>query len=79
VSRDENRRHEHRKQERIKRMLSTESWWRGSQDRHVARRATTPKSCSCVMCGNPRRYFDTPTLDEVRADIKEREMREEDK
>jgi hypothetical protein len=30
------------------------------------------------MCGNPRRYFDTPTLDEVRADINEREMREEE-
>ena len=82
MSRDENRRQERRKRENVRRQLNTEDWWRESspivQHRAIARRSATPRLCSCVMCGNPRRYFDTPTLDEVRADINEREMREEE-
>ena len=26
----------------------------------------TPRPCSCVMCGNPRRYFGKKTLAELR-------------
>jgi hypothetical protein len=27
-------------------------------------RRNTTKLCSCRMCGNPRKYFDEPTLQE---------------
>lgn len=26
--------------------------------------AETPKSCSCYMCGNPRKWFDKQTIQE---------------
>lgn len=35
--------------------------------------AETPALCSCWMCGNPRRYFCEPTLQEARARIAEAE------
>lgn len=28
----------------------------------------TGKPCSCYMCGNPRKYFNMPTLQERRAE-----------
>ena len=33
------------------------------------------KTCSCPMCGNPRRHFGERTLQERRADLSEREQR----
>jgi hypothetical protein len=32
----------------------------------AARAVTTATPCSCWMCGNPRRYFGQPTLQEIR-------------
>ncbi len=29
----------------------------------------TPKACSCFMCGNPRKYFNAATLQELQADL----------
>jgi len=31
--------------------------------------ATTPQPCSCPMCGNPRRHFGKPTMQERRATL----------
>ena len=31
---------------------------------HVVRRLNAVKPCSCVMCGNPRRYFNELTIQE---------------
>lgn len=33
----------------------------------------TPKSCSCWMCGNPRKYFNQKTFKEINADLKIKE------
>ena len=33
----------------------------------LSKASRTPASCSCFMCGNPRRYFDEPTMPERRA------------
>lgn len=33
------------------------------------------KACSCWMCGNPRRYFNTLTRQEQLAELEEREER----
>lgn len=35
------------------------------------------KNCSCPMCGNPRRHFNEPTLQERRAALRERDQRDE--
>ena len=29
---------------------------------------TTPKLCSCYMCGNPRKYFNERTMQEKKSD-----------
>ena len=55
--RDENRRHRRRKiakQERVLRILIAQDI---PENLFVfaRKRATTPQSCSCDMCGNPRR------------------------
>jgi hypothetical protein len=36
------------------------------------------RSCSCWMCGNPRRHFGTRTKQEMVAGIKEQEQRQEE-
>lgn len=37
----------------------------------IGRHAQTPKPCSCEMCGNPRRHFAEPTIQERRAEQQE--------
>lgn len=34
---------------------------------HAKKRATHPQSCSRYCCGNPRKWFGEPTLQEKRA------------
>lgn len=50
-------------------------------DREIGKEASTHcKSCSCPMCGNPRKYFkknDALTKQEKIADISEKEQKEE--
>ena len=36
--------------------------------RHVGRAAKSPRPCSCWKCGNPRRFFGEPTVQERRAE-----------
>jgi hypothetical protein len=36
--------------------------------RHIGRIAHTRQSCSCRLCGNPRRYWKEQTIQELRAD-----------
>jgi hypothetical protein len=35
--------------------------------RHIGKIAHARRLCSCNLCGNPRRYFGEPTLQERRA------------
>jgi len=35
--------------------------------RHIGRLTQTRTPCSCPMCGNPRRHFGTPTIQEQRS------------
>ena len=35
--------------------------------RLLGKALATPAACSCVLCGNPRRHFGEPTLQERRA------------
>ena len=39
---------------------------RDLSDKHLSMAINTPRPCSCVMCGNPRRYFGKKTLNELR-------------
>ena len=63
------RRHHYR---RLKR--KRKRFWYGADfapmgPRHLGMAVTTPKVCSCWMCGNPRRYFREKTLQEKKADL----------
>ena len=63
-----------RAKERAKRQLTlmwSDSNWPVT-DKAVGLHATTPKLCSCYMCGNPRRYFRELTLQEQRWNERER-------
>ena len=40
---------------------------------HLASLAKTPVPCSCYMCGNPRRYFNSLTLAELKSNDKLKE------
>ena len=55
-------------QERMKqRVASYYGGYARGDARHVGKIARTRQGCSCWMCGNPRRYFGEPTLQERRA------------
>lgn len=34
----------------------------------IGKALAAPAACSCAMCGNPRKYFNEPTLQERRFD-----------
>lgn len=37
-------------------------------ERQLGIAARSPKQCSCWCCGNPRRHFELPTIQELRAE-----------
>lgn len=39
-------------------------WMREQRELGIA--ARSPKQCSCWCCGNPRRHFELPTIQELR-------------
>ena len=59
--------------ERIKAKRWRRIFWQWDRiepdDRTVGRYYHTPVPCSCPMCGNPRRYFGQPTVQERRAEV----------
>ena len=70
-SRAVRRHHEHRIKLRVR------SYY-GGYARHIPRSlghiAHARQLCSCVVCGNPRRYFGEPTMQERRAERYRAEM-----
>ena len=40
--------------------------WAANDLRVTGIYARTPKSCSCWCCGNPRKHFDLPSIQELR-------------
>ena len=38
----------------------------GSDDRMLGIVVDTPRPCSCIMCGNPRRHFGQRSVQELR-------------
>ena len=71
--RAERRSHKERKRHKIEDMV-VHKWygdaskrWDGFEEwkeKYIQRHADNPKSCSCWMCGNPRRKFHDLTLQE---------------
>lgn len=63
--RAERRHHYERMKRRASRVFAA---WIGHHDTPDARGrfARTRKPCSCYMCGNPRKHFDEPTVQERR-------------
>ena len=62
------RHHTQRVKAKAKRIIK-EAWRTkdGSLDEWVNKNADHLKSCSCYMCGNPRRHFNLETIQEQRA------------
>lgn len=64
----------HQKERNLNRWRKIVSGWfkrpYGTGDAETLARkfASHGKLCSCYMCGNPRRHFDEPTMQEKRAD-----------
>jgi len=54
---------EKRKKEWAKKTFTRE-YWNGMSDVQVGIRAHSPKKCSCLMCGNPRKYWKQKTIQE---------------
>tara|TARA_B110000037_G_scaffold221999_1_gene295022 strand:- start:1693 stop:1923 length:231 start_codon:yes stop_codon:yes gene_type:complete len=44
------------------------SWFCGDYHTFIGQLATTPKRCSCHMCGNPRKHWKQKSMQELRAD-----------
>ena len=45
-------------------------WWRGDwSPRIIGIRSHTPTLCSCWMCGNPRKYFNAKTIQEMKNEL----------
>ena len=42
-------------------------YWNGMDDVEVGVRAHSPKICSCMACGNPRKHWNQKTIQERRA------------
>ena len=67
--RDLRRHHVQRKKAWVHKKLA--HYFSSATDRPVRRvglYSRTPKVCSCFMCGNPRHFFGTPTVQERRAE-----------
>lgn len=80
---DRGHRLHHRARLICKRVKQRPYWFSGITDprrleRGQARLAKTSTPCSCVMCGNPRRYFGHDTLAEKKAGLREREWKGRD-
>lgn len=43
-------------------------WLRTLDEAEIGVHIDTPKRCSCLFCGNPRRHFGIKTVQERRAD-----------
>lgn len=57
------RHHEQRARDRVARYYGG---YAARDPRAIGRLTHTRTPCSCWMCGNPRRYFNQPTLQERR-------------
>lgn len=54
-----------KKKKWVKRVISH---WRPLDESTIGFIAHTPHSCSCHMCGNPRKHWKAKTLQEIKAD-----------
>lgn len=47
--------------------------WRSLTPKSVGRAiAVHDADCSCAMCGNPRKYFNAKTMQEMKQDVKDK-------
>lgn len=44
-------------------------WFAGKSEKYLGMCVTTPSPCSCYMCGNPRKYFKSLTMQEKKANV----------
>lgn len=73
-ARDKNfRRHYHKKNlNKVRRMVREIFHIKGEdEDKVVCKFLHQRKPCSCMACGNPRRYFGEKTLQEIKSEIEE--------
>lgn len=61
------RHHEHRMKHQV---ADYHGGYARGNSRRLGRLARARKPCSCAMCGNPRRWFGEPSLQERRLDCR---------
>lgn len=59
------RRHHIARLKYTRRKYFTADWWNNDAKR-MGKIVQYPKMCSCIMCGNERKWFGHRTLDELR-------------
>lgn len=71
------RRHQQVKwKNRVKKFLKTQGV-KNITEKEISRRASTRKSCSCEMCGNPRYSFNQLTAQEIKSELDWRDQLDE--
>lgn len=60
-----------KKKNKIKNILKNKPYYDEIKniDKLIGRLASTPASCSCSMCGNPRKHFNEKTRKEIISDL----------
>lgn len=68
---------EQRQKRRVKKYIK-ETWGEGNKmyedPKRVGKQSHVHGICSCHMCGNPRKYFNQKTKQEVIADISDQQL-----
>ena len=66
MGRAERRHHDQRMRDRYRRKERLHPLWSSTSPASAGRYANHGCTCSCDMCGNPRRYFKEKTIQELR-------------
>lgn len=57
-----------KKKSKCKAKKIAKEWRVNPSPKRIGMISSTPKSCSCHMCGNPRKHWKQKTIQEIKAD-----------
>lgn len=67
------RRHHRQRMRRRAARIAKEIWHSDYMAKNAQKYADNLKFCSCPICGNPRRYFNLKTIQEIKIEEAEKE------
>ena len=68
------RKQEVRKKKKVVREY--DKWWGDWDSKSIGLKSHTPCGCSCYMCGNPRKYYNEKTIQELKNESENRTIQE---